>query len=165
MPLQADIERYFGPGEDVPGRSILVAGRDAELRPMAVRAVGARRHPERGTVSVFLAALTSERIQAVLTPGSPIAVCFNEPHTHRSIQLKGSVVSCELADEQTDRPAIQTYIDRFAEELELVGLPARITRRMTHWPALRLEFRPEQIFDQSPGPHAGVALGKGGAAT
>jgi hypothetical protein len=42
--------------------------------------------------------------------------------------------------------------------LDAIGLPRRVTHRIAHWPAFAIEMTVEQIFDQTPGPKAGVPL-------
>lgn len=163
MGLHADILGFLGPGPEIHGRSILAGAADAAGRPHAVRAVGAVLDPERGAVSVFLAQATSEHLIRALVPGAPLAVCFNEPATHRTLQLKGPVLSFALADEGR-RAWLDRYVERFAAELDRVGLARHIVRRLHHWPAYEIVFRPERVFDQTPGPGAGIQLAASGGA-
>jgi hypothetical protein len=59
-------------------------------------------------------------------------------------------------------PADETMVGQrwqeFEEVLDAIGLPRRVTHRIAHWPAFAIEMTVEQIFDQTPGPKAGVPL-------
>jgi hypothetical protein len=50
---------------------------------------------------------------------------------------------------------VRTRLHEFAEVLEAVGLPVRVTNSMSHWPAFAIDVSVEQVFDQTPGPKAG----------
>jgi hypothetical protein len=46
----------------------------------------------------------------------------------------------------------------FAETLNQVGVPKRVARMVTAWPAFAIDMQIDQIFEQTPGPHAGTRL-------
>ena len=139
------------------GVSILVGTRDAELRPDCLRAIGARVGGKGQELSVFLPDGTIGRNLDHLRDNGRVAVCFSRPLDHRSMQLKGRVLSLAAADD-SDRPWIDRYRNAFAQELAFLGLPQRVTYRMAHWPCWRLRFAVESIFVQTPGPGAGQPL-------
>jgi hypothetical protein len=43
--------------------------------------------------------------------------------------------------------------------LEQIGLPPHVTMSVAHWPAFAIDVSVEEVFDQTPGPRAGVAIG------
>lgn len=139
------------------GVSIQVGTRDASLFPEALRAVGARAEPGGEEVTVFVPASTSARTVANARDNGRIAVCFARIEDHRTLQLKGRVVTCAEATD-ADRAQIERYRGAFAACLGFVGMPLRLTYRLAHWPAFAIRFRVESTFVQTPGPGAGDRL-------
>jgi len=139
------------------GVSLLVGSRDARLVPESIRAVGARIESGAEEVTIFLPLAPAARTLANLRENGRIAVCFSRPDDHRSVQLKGRVVSVREADE-TDRLSIERYRQLLSMGLRAVGVPPRLTRRFAHWPATAVRFRVQAVFVQTPGPGAGAPL-------
>ena len=50
---------------------------------------------------------------------------------------------------------VRQWFDAFAGNLERIGVPRRLTRRVACWPAFAVTMRVEHVFDQTPGPKAG----------
>jgi len=50
---------------------------------------------------------------------------------------------------------VGVQLDRFADVLDLVGVPRRITRSLARWPAFAVDVEVDAVFDQTPGPRAG----------
>jgi pyridoxamine 5'-phosphate oxidase-like protein len=144
------------------GLSMLVGTRDARLVPDYVRAVGARVEKGGREVTVFLPAATSAASIANLADNGRIAMCVSRPVDHRTVQLKGRVVSSGSAAD-ADRPLLERYRTDFAATLAYVGVPPRLTLRMSHWPSYAVRFRVESLFDQTPGPGAGAEIRRGAA--
>lgn len=144
------------------GLSMLVGTRDARLVPECVRPVGVRVEKGGREVTVFLAAATSATSIANLADNGRIAMCVSRPVDHRTVQLKGRLVSSALATE-SDRAAVERHRKGFAATLAYVGVPPRLTLRMSHWPSYAVRFRVESLFDQTPGPGAGAEIKKGAA--
>jgi len=42
--------------------------------------------------------------------------------------------------------------------LERIGVPRRLVRNVTRWPAFAIEMRVEHVFEQTPGPNAGSRI-------
>ena len=143
------------------GVSVIVGSRDAGLRPSIMRAVGSRVEAGGQDVTVYLARRQSRQLVQDLAATGQIAVVFSEPSTHRSVQLKASRVEMRNAGDD-DAPVLAAYLRSMEHEIQQVGFGPTVTRAML---AHRLEdvvavrFTPEQAFDQTPGPRAGVALG------
>jgi len=139
------------------GVSIQVGTRDSTLFPEAVRALGARSERGEGEVTVFVPEATGERTLCNVRDNGRIAVCFSRIDDHRTIQLKGLVLSADAAGE-ADRALVERYRGALAASLAFVGMPPRLTYRLSHWPAWAIRFAVESVFVQTPGPGAGDAL-------
>jgi hypothetical protein len=143
------------------GVSVIVASRDAALRPSIMRAVGSRVEAGGGDITVYLARPQSRQVLQDIAATGQIAVVFSEPSTHRSVQLKASRVEMRSADGD-DAPVLERYLRSMEHEVQQVGFPPPLTRAML---AHRLEdvvalrFTPEQAFEQTPGPRAGLPVG------
>jgi len=143
------------------GVSVIVASRDAALRPNLMRAVGSRVEEDGRTITVYLSRRQSRQVVQDLAATGNIAVVFSEPSTHRSVQLKASRLDMRNADAQ-DTAVLERYRVAMEREIQQVGFAPPLTRAML---AHRLEdvvavrFTPEQAFDQTPGPRAGTPLG------
>jgi hypothetical protein len=145
--------------------SINVASRDALQRPHLMRAMGCRLSDDRRTLTLFMHAATSRRVLDDLRANGQIAVVFSEPSSNRTLQFKGrdaTIVPVEPGDETL----VQTYVERFAEEIGGLGFPGKVARTMFDHRAedlVAVRFTPTAAFDQTPGPKAGEALESGPA--
>jgi hypothetical protein len=143
------------------GVSVIVASRDAALRPSLMRAVGSRVEADGRDITVYLSRPQSRQLVQDLAATGHIAVVFSVPSTHRSVQLKASRVEMRNADAD-DAPVLARYLASMENEVQQVGFAPPLTRAML---AHRLDdvvavrFTPEQAFDQTPGPRAGTAIG------
>lgn len=145
------------------GVSVIVASRDARLRPSIMRAVGSRVEDGGQAITVYLARQQSRQLLQDLAATGQLAVVFSEPSTHRSVQLKATRVAMRPAADG-DLPVLQAYLRSMEHEIQRVGFGPPVTRTLL---AHRLDdvvavsFAPEQAFEQTPGPKAGAALGGG----
>ena len=143
------------------GVSVIVASRDAALRPSLMRAVGSRVEADGGDITVYLSRPQSRQLVQDLAATGHVAVVFSVPSTHRSVQLKASRVEMRNADAD-DAAVLARYLASMEHEVQQVGFAPPLTRAML---AHRLDdvvavrFTPEQAFDQTPGPRAGTAIG------
>jgi hypothetical protein len=144
------------------GVSVIVGSRDAALRPSVMRAVGSKVAADGGEITVYLARSQSRQLLQDIAATGHIAVVFSEPATHRTLQLKATRAQLRNAGPE-DAPQLERYLASMEREVQRVGFAPEITRAML---AHRLEdvvavsFRPEQAFDQTPGPRAGAPLGQ-----
>jgi hypothetical protein len=138
------------------GASIVMATRDAQLRPEVARACGAVVDRTQRRITVFLAESLADRTLANLGDNGQIAVAFTEIFQHRSIQTKGKVVSVEHAAE-IHQDAIKRYMGAWAEALYQTGIPRAVTLQCATWPAMAITYDAEELFIQTPGPKAGHA--------
>jgi len=146
------------------GVSVIVASRDARLRPSVMRALGSHVEEEGRAITVFLARSQSRQLVQDIAATGHIAVVFSQPSTHRTVQVKATRATLRdaVAD---DVPMLERYGAAMEREIQCVGYPPPMTRAML---AHRLEdlvairFEPEQAFDQTPGPKAGTRLQQAG---
>ena len=145
------------------GVSVIVASRDQALRPSIMRAVGSRVDAGGEDITVYLSRPQSRQLLEDIAATGQIAVVFSEPATHRTVQVKATLVQVRGVEAE-DAAVLAGYLHSMEREVGRVGIAAPLTRAML---AHRLEdvvavrFRPEQAFDQSPGPRAGTPLGSG----
>jgi len=143
------------------GLSVISVGtRDAALAPSTVHAVGVDfEGPGRMTVYVPEDAGT-ETLRNIGENGA-VAVVFEKPMTHRTVQVKGRCVAMRAADDG-DRAAVDGWAERFAGDVIAVGAPIPYARRLRRWPCRAVTLEVTDVFEQSPGPHAGERLTVGG---
>jgi hypothetical protein len=139
------------------GMSLLVATANAANVPVSCRAVALASADNGATVTVYLPMATShETIQNVATTHR-VAITASHPIDHCSIQLKGTTTHARLA--RADEEAlVRSHLDAFADVLDTIGIPRRLTRNAACWPAFAVDVRVEQVFEQTPGPNAGSRL-------
>ena len=140
------------------GIGVLVGSRDARMLPEVARAFGARVETGGRELTLFLPVATAERTLANARENGRLAVCFSAID-HRSYQVKGRMKGVREADEN-DRRSIERYRAALAQMYGTVGMPPRLTYRISHWPAHAVRMEVESIFIQTPGPGAGGALGQ-----
>jgi len=128
------------------GLSVMASTRDARLRPETVRILALEARPGEDAVSA--------RMLENLRDNGRIAVVASDPLDNRSVQLKGTMVSCQQATD-LQRAAADAYRAKMARSLAQVGVPQGILFRAQFWPAHAVRFRVEAIFLQTPGPAAG----------
>jgi len=90
-----------------------------------------------------------------------IAAVFSIPRTHRSLQLKGTDAEVERFA-QDDLLLVNSYRLAFTEHLHQLGhAPQLIQALMECGPddLTAVSFTPSAAFSQTPGPHAGQAVG------
>jgi len=142
------------------GVSVIVASRDATLRPSMMRAMGSHVEMQGRRITVFVSRAQSPQLLQDLAAGAPVAAVFSEPATHLCVQVKASRVAMRDAV-PGDEPLLARYLASMEREVQRVGFPPHLTRAMLacRVPDLvAIEFEPEQAFDQTPGPRAGKPL-------
>jgi hypothetical protein len=87
-----------------------------------------------------------------------VALIAEQPITHRCYQLKGRMIARRDGGGD-DQRLIERYMQELAEEFEKVGVPRRLSLRLNRWPAVAVDIRVDDVFDQTPGPAAGKPLG------
>ena len=147
----------------VSGVSIVVGTRDAQLVPEIVRAWGPRVSRDRRSLSVCVASAGCGRTLDNLRHNGQLAVTFALPTNYKSIQLWGHSLGSGEPNRE-DLAALAGHRERFARSNEATGVPRAVMesfwkRELQESPALiKIRFRAERIFDQTPGPRAGTPL-------
>jgi hypothetical protein len=139
------------------GVSILVATRDAALRPACARGAGASVRAPEGVVTVYLPTAVAARTLANVDDNGQIAVTFSRPLTHYSIQIKGICAGTRAGTDE-DRAIQQRYRAAYTEQLHAVGLPRATAARLAWWPSVAIDIAVRDFFVQTPGPNAGRRL-------
>ena len=142
------------------GVSVIVASRDAALRPSIMRGVGSAISADGTQVTVFLRRSQSRQLMQDIEAGGGLAVVFSEPPTHRTLQLKARQASLRPAS-PTDQPQLARYLASMQCELAQVGYGPEFAAAMLSAPledVVAVQFTPESAFDQTPGPRAGNPL-------
>lgn len=136
------------------GTSVIVGTVDADGIPTCCRAIAISTKDNFDTITVYIPAATAQETVANVATTRRIAVSATRPLTHESVQIKGLTRGVRLAP-AGDEEYVRQRLHDFADVLEAIGLPQRVTKSMAHWPAFAIDFSVEQIFDQTPGPKAG----------
>ncbi len=141
------------------GASIVVGTVDPDGEPRATRAW-----------SADVIDLAAGRIRFTMTADDEVSIAnlatgrvsltAADVRTFRAVQVKGLVAAVRppTAD---DLATMRTRIDRFLQAVhETDGNPIEGLRRMLPHHVLAIEIDVDEIFDQTPGPGAGAALGR-----
>ncbi|MFC5585322.1 hypothetical protein ACFPOD_09370 [Nitratireductor kimnyeongensis] len=117
---------------------------------------------EGGRMRILLLRRSNQAILAAADQGAPVAVTFSQPHTHRSIQIKGvDVITGECSP--SDRQAAVEQLAGLEQELRDVDYARRFTEAYCAVDVddlVALDFYPVAAFVQTPGPGAGAELRK-----
>jgi hypothetical protein len=139
------------------GFSIIVGSVDAEGRPATCRAIALKADDQLTRLTVYLPVATAHETIANIATTQRLAVAAAHPLDHSSVQFKGSTRGVRLAGEE-ETSFIQSRLEQFTSHLELFGIPQSLLKRINHWPAYAVDMNIEQLFDQTPGPNAGVQI-------
>ncbi len=151
-------------GENLPrvleGLSVIAVGtRDADFRPSCVYAVGIA-FGEQGLLTVYVPEIAGAEALRNIGENGAVAAVFEKPMTHKTVQVKGRCVAMRPAGEG-DRAAVDGWAERFAEDVIAVGVSIPQARRIRRWPCRAVTLAVTDVFEQSPGPHAGERLADG----
>jgi hypothetical protein len=142
------------------GVTISVASRDDACRPSVGRALGCRVAPDRSRVTLFLARTPNVRLLDDLVRSRAVSVCFSQPSTHRTIQLKGGDALIGPVDAR-DLTLMRVQIDAKVAELVPLGYEEALVRNVFSGAPndiVAVSFTPTSAFMQTPGPKAGEPL-------
>jgi hypothetical protein len=139
------------------GVSVLVGSVNSEGVPACCRGIAIRSDDELTTLTLYVPSATSQQVIANVATTRRVAVVASEPISHWTTQIKGTTTNVRVATE-AEREFIRTRLHEFAEVLAQIGLPKKITKGANFWPAFAIELTIHEIFDQTPGPRAGVAI-------
>ncbi|WP_372841122.1 hypothetical protein [Phaeovulum sp.] len=141
------------------GVSVTLASSTSAGQPIVGLGVGCRVRPD-GTLRVLLARAANADLLAALKDGRPIAVTFTGAPDHRAFQVKAATakIAEPLSD---DLPEIDRQCAVLADGLVEIGFSRELAEGyVTYEPddIAAVEFCPERVFTQTPGPGAGAEL-------
>jgi hypothetical protein len=137
--------------------SVVVASVNDTGEPSTCRALAVASEDGLSTLTVYVPVSTSRDTMANVATTGRLTVVATHPLDHHSIQLKGRGATARLARED-EAGLVRRGFDGFAELLNGIGIPPRVTNAVTRWPAFAIEMKVEEIYDQTPGPKAGTRL-------
>jgi hypothetical protein len=140
-----------------PRVSIIVGTVSAERMPACCRAIAIRADDELSVFTVYVPVATSEETIANVASTRRIAVVCSRPLTHSTVQIEGTVREVRLAPEG-ERAFVSGRLAAFADELGDLGFPRGNIASLAHWPAFAIELAAEELYEQTPGPDAGISL-------
>jgi hypothetical protein len=85
------------------------------------------------------------------------AIVFVRPTDDRACQIKATFVSARPARVQ-ERSRMAAQWEAFLQSLERIGIPRDGMKGCTTWPAVAIRLRATAVFNQTPGPDAGVQV-------
>src|SRR5688500_6991822 len=97
--------------------------------PEGIRGMGVQVEPGGEVVTVFVAEATGALTASNARATGRVAVCFGRPRDHKTMQLKGRVLTVERAGESA-RARIDRYRKEHAAELGWIGVPECIVMRL-----------------------------------
>jgi hypothetical protein len=140
--------------------SMSVATRNAGLMPAVAKAVGCTVSADRRWLTVFVDREQAVQVAADIAAGSPIAVVFSLPSTHRTVQIKGGPVTAAAAT-AAQKVRARLHVDGIVEHLVQLGYTEGALRGFFGYDPsglLALRFAPTAVFAQTPGPRAGERI-------
>jgi hypothetical protein len=138
------------------GVSLLIGTRNAALRPASARGFGVEIDVAGFAATVFLPASAAALTLSNLRDNGQIALTFSRGFDHRSLQVKGHILSISETNER-QRHLQDRYFAAFSAGLLLISHRENSLRHVRYYPSYALSFRIESMFDQTPGPGAGRA--------
>jgi len=141
------------------GVGMTLGARAADGRPVLGAGVGCRVQDMALLRVLMPRSLNLDLVEAV-AQGSAVAATFSRVRDHRSIQIKAASAEVrEPVEGDVSEAARQSAL--LADELVELGytrFQAEVYAYCGSADLLSLEFRPERIFTQTPGPGAGAEL-------
>lgn len=140
---------------------VVVSSRNDRLMPSVCWGMGGHVDEDGRRATVWLRRDQARDVVADVRANARLAVVFCVPHTSVALQVKGEDAGVRAATE-ADAPHLQAHIDNLVREIELVQLSETFTRTLFEQPLeelVAIEFTVSAVFQQTPGPGAGKALG------
>lgn len=137
--------------------SVLVGAVDAAGAPSCCRGLAVSADDALTSATVFVPLATSRDIVAGAAATKRIAVVVAHVIDHNAFQLKGRIRALRLATD-AEAMTIRANLNAFADLLIHIGMAPRLARSITHEPAFAIDFDVDEVYDQTPGPNAGVCV-------
>jgi hypothetical protein len=139
------------------GTTVVMASVDPRNAPSCCRAIALATSDGAATVTVYVPLATSHDVLRNIATTRRVAITSTNPLDHCSTQLKGVSLDARLARED-EAAFVRARRDAFADSLDAIGIPRRVTQNVNCWPSFAVTVRVDEIFDQTPGPNAGARL-------
>ena len=139
------------------GLSIHIGTRDATLQPEGGRAAAVRVSQDGRQLLVYVPEAAFSRIRPNIEANGFAAIGFGRPVDDRACQVKGHVTSIRPATDD-DKAIVTGQWEGFMRQLEMIGIPRGLAANWSMWPAVALTVQVTAVFEQTPGPQAGVAI-------
>ena len=139
----------------VLGVSLLVGTRDALMRPALVRCGGARLGAD-GLLRIAIPIPEGESTLANIDATGVIALTAARPTSYRTLQVKGR--DAARAEWKELGAVTRAHRSALVAEVVEVGLDGDQSGRSWSNRFVALSFTPQEIFDQTPGPTAGLSM-------
>lgn len=140
------------------GVSVIVGTVDADGVPTCCRGIAIALRENFETVTVYVPSATGQETVANLATTRRVAISCTHPLSHLAMQIKGLTRGVRLAP-ASDEAFVRERFEQFGNVLEEIGLARSVWASVVHWPAFAIDVSIEQVFDQTPGPNAGAAVG------
>lgn len=146
--ISDDLLELFASGVD-----LYVATRSKELMPESVLGMGIRVHADRRTVTVYVPSASTVTL-ANLADNGQVAATLTRPSDHKAVQLKGRCIQVRESTE-AERGIQEVFRSALIAGLAVIGVPRALVRGLAWWPSHAIEFELRDLYEQTPGPHAG----------
>jgi hypothetical protein len=140
---------------------MIAASRGLDNMPSTSRALGRRLSPDLGRITLFFSSADARELLDDVALTGRIAAVFSMPRTHKALQLKGVDAKVEKP-ESGDFELVTSYRQAFVSHLGDMGYPRHLIEALVACEPEDLAavtFTACAAFSQTPGPHAGQAIG------
>jgi hypothetical protein len=139
------------------GIAIQIGTRNARLEPNGARVVAVRVVDAGTRIVAFMPERAAKVVTADLEDNGEATLVFARPPDERSCQVKG-VFEGMAGAHRDDERFVRDQWQRWLERLTTIGLPLPTLQGWDVWPCLAVRVRVTALFNQTPGPNAGVVL-------
>ena len=137
------------------GLSLHLGTRDGNRHPAGGRAAAVSVDPGLKHLVVYIAEVAAARLVPHLETSRQATVGFGRPEDERACQIKGTVV--EIRPARPDEEAIvRRQWQGCMEQFEIIGINRDVAAGWACWPAVAVRIEVTAVFEQTPGPQAGV---------
>ena len=141
------------------GVSVILAASGPGEAPVAGIGLGCRVLRE-GKFRILLHRSGNDALLATAQRGGRVSATFSQPYTHRSIQVKGTVIAIATASDD-DSAAATRQMAGLSDELLVIGEATEFANAYCYVDAadlVAIDIAPNAAFVQTPGPGAGAEL-------
>ena len=139
------------------GIAIQLGTRNDRLEPNGVRVVAVAVDADGRHLVAYVPDAAVGQVLPDLESNGQAALVFARPPDERACQVKGTFRSARPATE-AERQAVEGQWQRWLDRLASIGVARATFEPWITWPCTAIRLRVNAIFDQTPGPNAGVPL-------